>query len=112
MTPPVVYHCQLRLHDSKGNANRQDAIKPRLVRSLDIPINFVLFARAAEAEAKKREQQAMLANRGMFLAGTGNANGAAAGVGHVKPLSYGTYGKRGEIDDELHRYITSYTKAS
>lgn len=34
----------------------------------------------------------MIANRGMYM-GVGGSNGAAAGVGHVKPLSYGTYGK-------------------
>lgn len=50
---------------------------------------YSCHGRAAKEEAKKREQQqAMMANRGMYMASA--VNGSAAGGGHVPTLSYGT----------------------
>lgn len=64
-------------------------------RYLTVDSTLLGLCRAAKEEGKKREQQqAMIANRGLYMGG--NVNGAAAGVGHVKPLGYGTYGKQGE----------------
>lgn len=52
-----------------------------------------LGSRAAKEEAKKREHaQSAAANRGLLMGA--NANGAAAGVSHAKPLGYGAYGER------------------
>lgn len=36
----------------------------------------------------------MIANRGLYMGGS--VNGVAAGVGHAKPVGYGTYGKQGQ----------------
>lgn len=58
-------------------------------------VRVCLGSRAAKEEAKKREHaQSVAANRGLLMGA--NANGAAAGVNHVKPLGYGAYGERNE----------------
>lgn len=67
-----------------------------LTDGCNLTLTDIFFVRAAKDDAKKREQQqAMIANRGIYP-GTAAANGTAEGVGHAQPLGYGTYGGQTE----------------
>ncbi|CAM9962440.1 unnamed protein product [Laminaria digitata] len=84
-------------HDSKLNVEQPKKPRMEVIEERIFSKSSFLFwqrsrERAAKDDAKKREQQqAMIANRGVYP-GTGAANGTAEGVGHVQPLGYGTYG--------------------
>ncbi|CAN0115908.1 unnamed protein product [Ascophyllum nodosum] len=83
-------------HDSKLNneqpkKSRMEVIEERIFSKSSYIFWQKSRERAAKEDAKKRDQQqAMIANRGMYMGG--NLNGSAAGVGHIQPLSYGTHG--------------------
>lgn len=84
-------------HDSKLNVEQPKKPRMEVIEERIFSKSSFLFwqrsrERAAKDDAKKREQQqAMIANRGIYP-GAAATNGTAEGVGHAQPLGYGTYG--------------------